>query len=199
MIGRLRGTLVEKRPPWLLVDVHGVGYELEVPLSLFPDLPATGEPVVLITHLQIKEDGHNLYGFLRKTERDLFRSLLKISGIGGRMALAILSGATPEQFARQVQEGDVAALTRVPGIGKKTAERLVIELRDKLDSPAHGLPALATAGGAALSEEGEAQAALQALGYKPQEAALMIKKVAAPGLSTEELIRRALRQVAERR
>lgn len=198
MIGRLRGTLVEKRPPWLMLDVNGVGYELEVPLSVFPDLPNVGENLTLITHLQIKEDGHSLYGFLRKSERELFRTLLKVSGIGGRMALAILSGASPEQFATQIQENNVSALTRVPGIGKKTAERLVVELRDKLDAPGLGLPALATGEVPALNEAGEAQAALQALGYKPQEAALMIKKVLEPGLSTEELIRRALRQVAGR-
>ena len=123
MIGRLRGEIVEKRPPWLLIDVNGVGYEVEVPLSLFPDLPGIGETATLITHLQVKEDGHSLYGFLRANERELFRTLLKISGVGARMALAILSGASPEQLAVQVQDHDVAALTRVPGIGKKTAER----------------------------------------------------------------------------
>jgi len=197
MIGRLRGEIVEKRPPWLLIDVNGVGYEVEVPLSLFPDLPGIGETATLITHLQVKEDGHSLYGFLRANERELFRTLLKISGVGARMALAILSGASPEQFAVQVQDHDVAALTRVPGIGKKTAERLVVELRDKLEVPSH-VNASGEVMVGAMSESAEAQAALQALGYKPQEAAMMIKNDLAPGLSTEELIRQALSQVARR-
>lgn len=197
MIGRIHGQLIEKKPPWLLVDVAGVGYEIEVPLSLFPDLPAVGESVTLITHLLVKEDSHSLYGFLRQRERELFRTLLKVSGIGARMALAILSGASPDQFAIQIQENDVAALTRVPGIGKKTAERLVVELRDKLDAPS-GAGSDAAGHVPAVSEAGEAQAALQALGYKPQEAAMLIKKVLAPGLSTEDLIRLALRQVGGR-
>ncbi|GAB4185466.1 MAG: Holliday junction branch migration protein RuvA [Wenzhouxiangellaceae bacterium] len=195
MIGRLHGTVIDKRPPWLLLDVHGVGYEIEVPLSLFTELPAAGESLVLITHLQVKEDGHSLYGFLEESQRSLFRALLKISGVGPRIALAILSGASPEQFAAQIQEGDVSGLTRVPGIGKKTAERLVVELRDKLEAPSGG----ATLGGSSAGGGSEAQAALQALGYKPQEAAQMIKAVAEPGLETAELIRRALQQVASRR
>lgn len=193
MIGRLHGTLLDKRPPWLLLDVAGVGYEVEVPLSVFPELPAAGETLTLITHLQVKEDGHSLYGFIDGHQRQLFRSLIKISGIGARIALAILSGASVDDFTRQIQEGNVAALTRVPGIGKKTAERLCVELRDKLDGVAGGSSVVPAMGGA-----GEAQAALQALGYKPQEAATMIKKVTEPGLDTEELIRRALQSMAKR-
>lgn len=133
MIGRLRGIVAYKAPPWLVVDVNGVGYELEAPMSTFYDLPELGREVTLYTHYAQKEDSVSLYGFLREGERRLFRDVQKVSGIGAKIALAVLSGVTVEEFARMVQAGDITALTRIPGIGKKTAERLILELRDKLD------------------------------------------------------------------
>ncbi len=198
MIGRLHGLLLSKQPPGLLLDVNGVGYEIEAPLSTFYDLPAVGESVTLLTHLSIKDDAHSLYGFLRETERKLFRSLIKISGVGAKLALTILSGASAEEFAAWVQEGDTAALVRLPGIGKKTAERLVIEMRDKLDDiGAVSLPGVAvpaqTQGAAA-----EATAALIALGYKAAEVGRMVKAVAAPEMSPEQIIREALKAQVKR-
>ena len=131
MIGRLKGVLVHKQPPWLVVDVHGVGYELEAPMSTFYDLPDVGGEVALFTHYAQKEDSVSLYGFLREVERRLFRDVQRVSGIGAKIALAVLSGVSVDEFARLVQAGDVTALTRIPGIGKKTAERMVVELRDR--------------------------------------------------------------------
>jgi len=192
MISRLAGTLVSKQPPLMVIDVAGVGYEVEAPLPVFYDLPETGQPVVILTHLSVKEDSHTLYGFATEGERRLFRQLLKISGIGAKLALAILSGASGDQLARYVAEGDAAALTRLPGIGKKTAERIIIELRDKLgDLPvAHG----AGTGGPPLPADalGEAINALAALGYKPQEASRMARSAAKPGMAVEDIIRHAL-------
>ncbi len=193
MIARLAGTLLAKQPPTLVVDVAGVGYEVEAPLSVFYDLPELGKPVVLLTHLQVKEDAHTLYGFATEAERTLFRQLLRISGIGAKLALTILSGTRGDELARHVSEGDTAALTRLPGIGKKTAERIIIELRDKLEpltGTAAAAPGLAgTAPGAAT----EAARALESLGYKPQEASRLVRQVAKPDLSAEELIRLALK------
>ena len=193
MIARLAGTLIHKQPPLLVIDVNGVGYEVEAPLSVFYDLPEVGQPVVLLTHLSVKEDSHTLYGFAGESERTLFRQLLKISGIGAKLALTILSGATGEELARYVAERDAAALTRLPGIGKKTAERIIIELRDKLDDlPAGGVrPA---AGGQSLPANSlsEAASALQVLGYKPQEANRMVRAVGDADMSVEEIIRLAL-------
>ena len=143
MIARLSGTLVSKQPPSLVIDVNGVGYEVEAPLSVFYDLPENGQPVVLLTHLSISDTAHTLYGFASEAERTLFRQLLKISGIGAKLALTILSGASGAELAQYVADRDTAALTRLPGIGKKTAERIIIELRDKLGDlpePAGGLP-----------------------------------------------------------
>lgn len=198
MIGRLRGELAAKQPPALLVDVGGVGYELEAPMSTFYDLPALGEPVLLLTHLLVKDDGHYLYGFMRSAERELFRSLLKVSGVGAKLALAILSGATVTEFAELVHHGDVAALKRIPGIGQKTAERLILEMRDRLDNlgPAPG----DTGTGAAPVRGGAAEAieALMALGYKTAEASRLVKKVAQDELSTEQIIRLALQQASGR-
>ncbi|HEY5613588.1 MAG TPA: Holliday junction branch migration protein RuvA, partial [Lysobacter sp.] len=131
MIGRLRGVIVHKQPPWLVVDVNGVGYELEAPMSTFYDLPELGREVSLFTHYAQKEDSVSLYGFLREIERRLFRDVQKVTGIGARIALAVLSGVSVDDFARLVQAGDITALTRIPGIGKKTAERIVVELRDR--------------------------------------------------------------------
>ena len=142
MIGRLRGTLVSKQPPWLLVEVGGVGYELEAPMSTIYDLPQTGKEVTLLTHYAVKEDSVALYGFLHESERASFRNLLKVSGIGAKTALAVLSGVSTQDFARLVQAGDVVALTKIPGIGKKTAERIVVELRDRVDGLGASMPGL---------------------------------------------------------
>ncbi|WP_426662906.1 Holliday junction branch migration protein RuvA [Rhodanobacter aciditrophus] len=192
MIGRLRGILVSKQPPWLLVEVGGVGYELEAPMSTIYDLPGLGKEVVLLTHYAQKEDSVALYGFLQEAERALFRNLQKVSGIGAKIALAVLSGVSTNDFARLVQAGDVAALTKIPGIGKKTAERIVVELRDRVDGMAAGLPGAAPAG-VPLDASGEATVALQQLGYKPAEVARLVQKVAADGDSAEAIIRKALR------
>ncbi len=135
MIGRLRGTIVYKRPPQLLLDVGGVGYELDAPMSTFYDLPAVGETVTLVTHLAVREDAQVLYGFIRESDRALFRALLKVTGVGARMGLAILSGMDAQRFARCVEQQDVAALIRLPGIGRKTAERLIVEMRDRGPGP----------------------------------------------------------------
>ena len=200
MIGRLRGEIVAKRPPHLLVDVSGVGYELEAPMSTFYDLPAVGAAVVLHTHLVIREDAHVLYAFAREAERALFRSLLRVSGVGPKMALAILSGMNADEFARCVQRDDAAALSRLPGIGKKTAERLIIEMRDRLarlDDEAFAVAVRPQATGAgAPSALEDAVSALIALGYKAPEASRMVRAVAAEGLASEELIRAALKAAA---
>ncbi|HEX5353909.1 MAG TPA: Holliday junction branch migration protein RuvA [Rhodanobacteraceae bacterium] len=192
MIGRIRGTLIFKRPPWVLIEVGGVGYELEVPMSTLYDLPDVGEEVALLAHYAHKEDTVALYGFLREDERVLFRDLQKVSGIGARIALAVLSGVSTTEFARLVQAGDVAALTRIPGIGKKTAERIVIELRDRVGN---AIAAAASGDRAAVPRDprGEAEAALQQLGYKPAEAARLAAASAADGDDAEAIIRKALR------
>ena len=199
MIGRLQGVLLHKQPPGLLLDVNGVGYEIEAPLSTFYDLPGVGEPVTLLTHLAIKADAHSLYGFLRETERKLFRTLIKISGVGAKLALTILSGAGAEDFARWIQDGDTAALVRLPGIGKKTAERLVIEMRDKIDEIAvPTLPDGESKPRAGKDPAGEASEALIALGYKPAEVARMVKATAQPDMGAEEIIREALKAQIKR-
>jgi Holliday junction DNA helicase RuvA len=193
MIARLAGTLMAKAPPLLLIDVAGVGYEVEAPLSVFYDLPEIGRPIVLLTHLQIKEDAHTLFGFASESQRSLFRQLLKISGIGAKLALTILSGTTGDDLARYVATGDTAALTRLPGIGKKTAERIIIELRDKLErfAPA-GDGGLSSGLPRPVDSASEAVSALAALGYKPHEAGRMVRAVAKTGMSAEEIIRLAL-------
>jgi holliday junction DNA helicase RuvA len=193
MIGSLRGILTHKQPPWIVVDVHGVGYELEAPMSTFYDLPEVGREVALFTHYAQKEDSVALYGFLRVAERRLFRDVQKVTGIGAKIALAILSGASVDDFARLVQAGDVTALTRIPGIGKKTAERIVVELRDRAADFATGGGALAGRGAAPLDALGEAVVALQQLGYKPAEAARMAEKAREDGDSAESIIRKALK------
>ncbi len=194
MIGRLRGILVSKQPPWLLVELGGgLGYELEAPMSTIYDLPATGKEVTLLTHYAVKEDSVALYGFLHEAERTLFRSLLKVSGIGAKIALAVLSGVTTQEFARLVQAGNVVALTKIPGIGKKTAERIVLELRDRVDGLGVSLSGAGGHVGAPLDPAGEATVALQQLGYKSAEVARLVQKVAADGDSAESIIRKALR------
>jgi Holliday junction DNA helicase RuvA len=198
MIARLAGILLSKQPPLMVIDVGGVGYEVEAPLPVFYDLPEAGQPVVILTHLSVKEDSHTLYGFAGEAERTLFRQLLKISGIGAKLALTILSGASSEELARYVVERDAAALTRLPGIGKKTAERIIIELRDKLDSLPAGAGFSVGAGQApAGTALGEATNALIALGYKPQEAGRMARQVAQPEMSVEEIIRHALQSTVK--
>ncbi|TAL73773.1 MAG: Holliday junction branch migration protein RuvA [Rhodanobacter sp.] len=192
MIGRLRGTLISKQPPWLLVEVGGVGYELEAPMSTIYDLPTLGQEVILLTHYAQKEDSVALYGFLKEAERVLFRNLQKVSGIGAKIALAVLSGVSTDEFARLVHAGDVVALTKIPGIGKKTAERIVVELRDRVDGLGVTLPG-AGRGSAPLDPAGEATVALQQLGYKPAEVTRLVQKVAADGDSAEAIIRKALR------
>jgi Holliday junction DNA helicase RuvA len=193
VIGRLRGTLIGKQPPSLLVDVGGVGYDVEAPMSTIYDLPGLGKEVVLLIHHAVKEDGITLYGFLHETERALFRNLLKVSGIGAKIALSVLSGVSTDHFARLVQAGDVVALTKIPGIGKKTAERIVVELRDRLDGVA-GVPGVSPQRASApLDAAGEATVALQQLGYKPAEVSRLVQKVAAEGDTAEAIIRKALR------
>jgi Holliday junction DNA helicase RuvA len=193
MIGRLRGTLISKQPPSLLIEIAGIGYEVEAPMSTIYDLPGIGQEVILLIHHAVKEDGVNLYGFLHESERTLFRSLLKVSGIGAKIALAVLSGVSTDHFARLVHAGDVVALTKIPGIGKKTAERIVVELRDRLDGVS-GLPgASMQRAGAPLDAAGEATVALQQLGYKPVEVTRLVQKVAAEGDDAEAIIRKALR------
>lgn len=196
MIGRLRGILVRKEPPVLVVDVGGVGYECEAPMTTFYDLPPLGENVILYTHLLVREDALALYGFARESQRRLFRELLKVSGVGPRMALAVLSGLSDEEFARCVQQQDVARLAEVPGIGRKTAERLIMEMRDKLPAISAVAGKTETGDGGAADPVREAVSALIALGYKPNEASQMVRRVKAEGLVTEEIIRQALKGVA---
>jgi len=196
MIGQLQGVLLSKQPPEVLVDVNGVGYEVEVPLSLFGDLPETGQAVILVTHLQITENSHSLYGFTKPEQRQLFRQLLKVSGVGAKMALAILSGMNPMEFTVAVQSADVTALTRISGVGKKTAERLVMELRDKLGE--HFATSNIETATLITGSKSEASNALQALGYKPAEAERLIKLVATEDMPTEAIIRAALQQAGSR-
>ena len=193
MIGLLRGKILSKQPPRLLIDVQGVGYEVDAPMTTFYDLPGTGEEVTLFTHLAVREDAHTLYGFARVSDRELFRSLLKVNGVGARLALTILSGMEPGEFVQCVQEGNTAALVRLPGVGKKTAERLIIELRDRLEGAAI-VPAAASgaAAVAAVSPVEDAVSALVGLGYKPQDASRMVRAIDSGTMSSEEIIRAAL-------
>lgn len=191
MIGRLKGTVIHKQPPWLVVDVHGVGYELEAPMSTFYDLPEVGREVTLFVHYAQKEDSVALYGFLREGERRLFRDLQKVTGIGAKIALAVLSGVSVDEFVRLLQAGDIAALTRVPGIGKKTAERMLVELRDRTVELG-GAGALGI-GSTPADPQSEAVIALQQLGYKPAEAQRMTREATASGDDAATIIRKALK------
>lgn len=195
MIARLSGVLLDKSPPLLVIDVNGVGYEVEAPLGVFSDLPENGKLVTILIHHHFSQDSQTLYGFASTGERELFRKLLKISGIGAKMALNILSGASGEELARYVSTADVASLTRLPGIGKKTAERIIIELRDKLDGLMVGISATALGGGTLISTDPatEASFALASLGYKPAEVSRMISAVSEAGMDAEEIIRKALK------
>ena len=197
MIGRIAGTLLEKNPPALLVDVHGVGYELEAPMSTFYALPKVGEQLVLLVHMVVREDAMLLFGFGTALERSLFRALLRVNGVGAKVALSILSGLAPDEFLACVARKDVAALTRVPGVGKKTAERLLVELQDKVDGIGAGGAAPAANGAAAAGAPPDARAqaeeALAALGYRPAEVKRLLDRYAGARQSVEEMIRAALR------
>ncbi len=205
MIGHLRGTLLYKRPPMLMLEVGGIGYEIEAPLSLFFDLPEAGAPLALYIHLVVREDAHILYGFANEEEKGLFRALLKVNGVGSKMALAILSGMSAEQFIYCVQQEDSASLVRIPGVGNKTAQRLIVEMRDRLatltpitptlpsSQPGRPAPFVRT-----LSPVSEAIEALQALGYKPAEATRLVKGIEGEGMSSEALIHAALKSAGLR-
>jgi holliday junction DNA helicase RuvA len=195
LIGRLHGRLIRKSPPALIVDVNGVGYELEAPMSTFYRLPELGSEVVLHTHLVVREDAHLMYGFATEEERRLFRDLLRVTGIGPKIGLALLSGIDVDTFMRCVESQDAEALTRIPGIGRKTAERLLVEMRDRIRALGQ-LPAAAPASGAAGGARAEAYAALVALGYRPVEVNRLLQSVEQEGAGTEELIRRALQAAA---
>jgi Holliday junction DNA helicase RuvA len=201
VIGRLRGTLAEKQPPHLILDVNGLGYELEVPMTTLYRLPSVGEPLTLHTHLVVREDAQLLYGFFGKRERDFFRELIRLNGVGPKLALALMSSLEVDELVRCVQSQDTSALTKVPGVGKKTAERLLVELKDRFKAwetvPAMfalvpnqpggpDAPPVATA-------ENDAVSALISLGYKPQEASKAISAIKEKGLSSEDMIRRALK------
>jgi Holliday junction DNA helicase RuvA len=195
VIGRIVGTLVEKMPPELLVDVNGIGYEISASMTTVYDLPQIGETVTLFTHFLVKEDSQTLYGFIDKNERALFRVLIKVNGIGPKMALAVLSSMSSEELITNVQESDVTALTKIPGVGKKTAERLIIELRDKLGQAAKNdlFSAPTVLRQVQADPRQEAEAALISLGYKPQEAAKAIAGVSMDASSSEDVIRAALK------
>jgi len=194
MIGRLQGILLEKQPPQLLLDVQGVGYELDASMSTFYQLPEVGESVILHTHLVVREDAQLLYGFFSLSERLMFRQLIRISGVGPKLALTILSGMSTDDFSRCIMDGDAKALTRLPGVGKKTAERLVIELKDRLDKDASvSLPGVPAAVSRVASPVNDAVSALISLGYKAQQASKVVRDLDVTGLSTEDIIRQALK------
>ncbi|MBA1247072.1 Holliday junction branch migration protein RuvA [Pseudomonas luteola] len=198
MIGRLRGSLAEKQPPHVIIDVNGVGYELEVPMTTLYRLPSLGEPVTLHTHLVVREDAHLLYGFFEKRERELFRELIRLNGVGPKLALALMSGFEVDELVRCVQAQDASALVKIPGVGKKTAERLLVELKDRFKAW-ESLPSIAplmmetAAGKPVVTAETDAVSALMSLGFKPQEASRAVSAIAEEGLSSEDLIRRALK------
>ncbi len=201
MIGFLHGILREKQAPALLIEVQGVGYEIQAPMTTFYNLPAIGETITLHTHLAVREDAHTLYGFSKRSDRTLFRTLIKVNGVGAKMALTILSGMDAGLFAVCIQAGDAAALVRLPGVGKKTAERLIIEMRDKLKDwdvsmvAADGVEPLMSAD--VTNPVEEAVSALSALGYKPVDASRMVRGVDAKGLTTENIIRAALQSTVK--
>lgn len=203
MIGRIKGTLLEKQAPRLLLDVNGVGYEVDVPMTTLYRLPELGQPVTLHTHFVVREDAQLLYGFFEKAERELFRQLIKVNGVGPKMALAILSGIEGAELVRCVQDHDINTLVKLPGVGKKTAERLLVEMQDRLKDFSQWLPQLPS--GTSLStgkrteklEISEAESALIALGYRPQEAAKAIAALDTEGLRSEDIIKQALRNMVK--
>ncbi|APS34770.1 MULTISPECIES: Holliday junction branch migration protein RuvA [Serratia] len=201
MIGRLRGNILEKQPPLVLLEANGVGYEVHMPMTCFYELPELGQEAIVFTHFVVREDAQLLYGFNDKQERALFRELIKVNGVGPKLALAILSGMSAQQFVSAVEREEITALVKLPGVGKKTAERLVVEMKDRFkglngdlfnSSSEISLPS-ATDKAPDVDAEAEAVSALVALGYKPQEASRMVSKIAKPGADCETLIRDALR------
>lgn len=198
MIGQVRGRILEKQPPQLIIDVQGIGYEIDAPMSTFYQLPDIGQEITLLTHFIVREDAQHLYGFYTNAERLLFKALLKVNGVGPRLGLTILSSVTPDAFVRCVLDNDTASLVRLPGVGKKTAERLVIEMRDKLadwhQAPTADFAQTASSGTRHQALQ-DAIAALIALGYKQQEANRVVTKVDDGHAASEELIRRALREM----
>ncbi|SFU31502.1 Holliday junction branch migration protein RuvA [Xenorhabdus koppenhoeferi] len=204
MIGRLRGTVLEKQPPLVLLETNGVGYEVHMPMTCFYELPEIGQEAILFTQFIVREDAQLLYGFNDKQERALFRELIKVNGVGPKLALAILSGMSAQQFVTAIEQEAIASLVKLPGVGKKTAERLVVEMKDRFkglngdlfsQSSDISLPAATRQANSDADIEAEASAALVSLGYKPQEASRMVSKVAKPGADCETLIREALRAV----
>ncbi|WP_126453667.1 Holliday junction branch migration protein RuvA [Sulfuriflexus mobilis] len=202
MIGRLSGQLLVRHPPQLLIDVNGIGYEVEAPMSTFYSLPEVGAKVTLHTHLVVREDAQTLFGFATENERAMFRALIKVNGVGARLALTILSGISADDFIRCIMDSDAAALTRLPGVGKKTAERLIVEMKDVLKKwQAEGGEGVSTSPVSALVKPNDAVAdavsALIALGYKPPEASRMVRGIQTKDLSSEEIIRLALQTAAK--
>lgn len=200
MISQIRGIILEKQPPQLVVDVHGIGYEIDAPMSTFYQLPDIGHEVSLYTHFVVREDAHYLFGFYTRDERLLFRTLLKVNGVGPRLALTVLSSISPEEFVRSVINNDTVTLVRLPGVGKKTAERLIIEMRDKLSNwyqtaPEGSASLIKQEGGSRHQTLQDAIFALIALGYKQQEANRTVAKIDDGVASSEELIRKALREM----
>jgi Holliday junction DNA helicase RuvA len=188
MISFLRGKLVVKAPPLLVLDVNGVGYEIEAPMTTFYELPALGVEITLHTHLVIREDAHSLFGFATEADRTMFRTLIKVNGVGPKLALTILSGQSAEQFHQCIHDNDIQALMRLPGVGKKTAERLVIEMRDRLPNLGESATLMPIVGNA----KQEAVSALCSLGYKPLDATKMVQGIHSEGKSCEDIIRLAL-------
>lgn len=204
MIGRLLGEILIKQPPMLLLDVNGVGYEVEAPMSTFYELPEVGAKTILFTHLVVRDDAHILFGFAKEQERLMFRTLLKVNGVGAKMALVILSGMTSKEFTFCIESEDVAALVRLPGIGKKTAERLIIEMRDRIDKLDLGSASMQMKSNDGVesvqaSPVADAVSALIALGYKPNDASRMVRNVEAADLSSEEIIRLALQSMVSKK
>lgn len=202
MIGQLKGIILEKQPPQLLLDVNGTGYEIDAPMSTFYHLPETGQEITLFTHFVVREDAHHLYGFYAREERQLFRTLLKVNGVGPRLGLTILSGIDASEFVRCIVNNDTATLVRLPGVGKKTAERLVIEMRDRLSAWQHSpldlnQPSIKLEQNTRNQVVHDAVSALITLGYKPQEASRAVSKADDGTLSREEIIRRALKEMVK--
>jgi len=204
VIGRLRGTLIEKQPPEILLEVGGVGYELQLPMTCFYELPPIGQEAVLHTHFVVREDAQLLYGFVNKRTRALFRELLKANGVGPKLALAILSGMSASQFVSAVEREEIGLLVKIPGVGKKTAERLVVEMKDRLKGWSEGalftpftdaMMTLSRDADKPSSVEDEAVSALLALGYKPQQASLVVSKIYKSDMTVEAVIREALRSM----
>lgn len=198
MIGRLQGEIIEKQAPYLLLDVNGVGYELEAPMSTFYELPECGQTVILHTHLMVRDDAHTLYAFKQLRDRSLFRNLLKVNGVGAKMALAILSGMDSNAFAQCIHHGDVDSLVRIPGVGKKTAERLILDMRDRLDKEVTLQVTSSGKNGNGVNGYvadpiADAVSALVSLGYKPNEASRMVSNADTQSQNSEDIIRQALK------